>query len=98
MKSGGVSTYIYLSPGDQRQPWLIVEGISVPASVRLDTMLLILWRLWNARNGLIFNDTPLDVLRATVRDMDSLACRYRNRRSDLMAWKSYVVLCCNSLS
>ncbi|CAD6224490.1 unnamed protein product [Miscanthus lutarioriparius] len=82
-----------VSAGLQRLPWLIGQEIDLPATVRMDVTLTVLWHIWKARNTLIFNkenNTAASIIRDVARDLGSWACRFRRAKSHIAAWQTYV--------
>jgi hypothetical protein len=54
----GVGSISVCEAGDQTTPWDIGRAINLPARVRLDMMLVILWRtIYKARNVTVFDCT-----------------------------------------
>jgi hypothetical protein len=56
---------------------------ALPKAVHVDMILLILWHIWKARTGLIFEHqdlSPVDVLRKTLKDLGAAATRSYERR------------------
>lgn len=63
-----------------RRPWLLGQELHLPLAVNTDVMILVLWHIWKARNGLIFDlmaSTAPSILRRVLHDMESWSCRYR---------------------
>lgn len=91
--SFGTPFIAVISAGLQRLPWLIGQEIDLPATVRMDVMLTVLWHIWKARNTLIFNkenNTAASIIRDVARDLGSWACRFRRAKSHIAAWQTYV--------
>jgi len=59
-------------------------------------LLLLLWHIWKARNGLIFErqvSTSQDILRRTLKDIDAWSCRYKKLCLEVQAWREWIASC-----
>lgn len=67
-------------------PWAATYPAHLPSSVWPDVLLILLWRLWNARNNCIFRSedhTIHQTLWASIRDIDLWSNRYTKTRVDM---------------
>jgi len=79
-----------------RRPWEIELVAPLPIAVKVDMLLLLLWHIWKARNGLIFErqvSTSQDILRRTLKDIDAWSCRYKKLRLEVQAWREWIASC-----
>jgi hypothetical protein len=56
-------------------------------------MLVVLWRIWKARNVLIFdskNSTATGGLRSIHKDLCTCACRFRRNKELVNSWAAYI--------
>lgn len=80
-------------PHDCRHPWLVGRELQLPGTVLLDVILLILWHIWKALNGVIFDhkhSTPTDILRRVTNDMAQWRVRYKKNRQHWDVWLSFI--------
>ena len=75
-----------------KTPWLIGSDLPLPASTRLDMILLLLWRIWLSRNRLIFygvKESTSQLKAGLIHDCDFWKCRFMTREVHVSAWRDF---------
>ena len=79
-----------------RRPWQIDLPNTLPETISVDMLLILLWHIWKARNELVFDRhdlSPTEIIRKTLRDIDAWSCRYKRLRPDVFVWREWLQLC-----
>nr|TKW40711.1 hypothetical protein SEVIR_1G263600v2 [Setaria viridis] len=82
-----------IQPGEHKRPWIFGKELNLPSQVHVHVMTVLLWHIWKARNGLIFDkqaSSAQDIIRRCITDMDAWSCRYKELRTHLRCWRDYL--------
>jgi hypothetical protein len=77
---------ITLQTEEYKRPWILGRELSLPPQGHLDVILLVLWHIWKARNGLIYDrktSSAEDVIRRVIDNVDAWKCRYKKHSAQL---------------
>ncbi|KAG2608927.1 hypothetical protein PVAP13_4KG005381, partial [Panicum virgatum] len=84
------SLHISIRNDSFRRPWETDPVNTLPKTVSVDMLLMLLWHIWKARNDLVFDRhdlSPTGIIRKTLRDIDTWSCRYKRVRPDVYVWR-----------